>query len=226
MCVKAAEAPDQVAIVLNIEHCEHLNRSKYSFVLLLFLSVLTVQPTVMRVTMMRSQQTCRMDWSEDEVRTLSISIAEVMAIIALVAVDCLAIRIDPFWTFPYLILGGLPMQIALVIGLLRMYRRRKRMEKSLPFLIGFEAVGWISLLMYVVICFRAPVAIDQHLVHTLSFLVDRSVTFPLSTGNLIYRGTLAMSYLSAPQLAAALVAGLVSQRCCKLTHVETGMVHE
>ena len=47
------------------------------------------------------------------------------------------------------------MQIVLVIGLLLMFRRRRRMEKPYPFLIGFEVVGWIGHLIYVVLCLHA-----------------------------------------------------------------------
>ena len=77
----------------------------------------------------------------------SLSIAQMMLVVAVVALDCLLMRLAnsaPRPTLIHLALGGLPMQIALVIGLLRMFRRQRAAEKPLPFLMGFEVAGWIG----------------------------------------------------------------------------------
>ncbi len=155
-------------------------------------------------------------------RLPSFSIAEMMAIIVLVALDCLVIRArqQPL-TWIYLVVGGLPMQSALVSGLFLMFRRRRLSKKWLPFLIGFEVVGWISFLMYVDLCFRAPIAIDQHLQQALNPLLGASGSGPFSLPVLIYRSLLAMSYLTAPQLVVALIAGWISHWWWKRTHPET-----
>ena len=100
-----------------------------------------------------------MDWSQmgrmsrrgDSVKRPSISIAEMMVVVAVVALDCLVIRMARWGpATPYLVFGGPLMQIALVIGLLMMFRRRRRMEKPYPFLVGFEVGGWVGHLIYVV----------------------------------------------------------------------------
>jgi len=140
--------------------------------------------------------------------------------------DCLVMRVasaSPI--IPFLVLGGLPMQIALVIGLPVMFQRRRRREKPLRFLIGFEVVGWICHLIYVVLCFEiAARSIDRHLGETLGPLLRATGFQPFSTASYICRVALAMSYVNAPQLAAALIAGWISQRWWtwwKQTHPQT-----
>jgi hypothetical protein len=155
------------------------------------------------------------------VRHSSFSIAEMMVIIAIFALDCLAARAastPP--TMPFLVLGGLPMQSALVIGLLVMFRLRGRMETPFPFLIGFEVAGWICLLMYVVLCFQTPQSIDMHLIDRLSPMLRATGFRRFSAPDWVIRVGLAVSYLTAPQLASALVAGWISQRWWKQTHPE------
>ena len=68
---------------------------------------------------------------------LSLSIGEMRAIVGIVALGCLAI-----WagrspqSAPYLILGGLPLQSALVIGLFIMIRRRSESRNRFLFYSG------------------------------------------------------------------------------------------
>jgi hypothetical protein len=184
-------------------------------------------PTVAAAKLVWSQ-IVSMNRRDDAVRLPSFSIAEMMAIVAVVALDCLVIRVaSSHPAFPYLILGGLPMQSALVIGLLVMFQRRRRMEKPFPFLIGFEVVGWIGHLIYVILCFQIGArSIDRHLGETLSPLL-RATGFPrFSTPDMIYRFILIMAYVAAPQLAATLVAGWISQRWSKQTHSEPASTHE
>ena len=163
----------------------------------------------------------RLNRRDDAVKRPSFSIAEMMAIVAIVALDCLAIRVtQPAPSLVFLALGGLPMQIALVIGLLLMFRRR-RLEKPFPFLIGFEVVGWICLLIYVVLCFQIPGrSIDRHLGETLGPMLRATGLEPFSTPDMICRFSLLLTYLSAPQLAIALLAGWFSQRWWKQAHPE------
>ena len=93
----------------------------------------------------------------------SFSIAEMMAIVAIVALDCLVLRVAIDIGIPYLILSGSPMQIALVIGLLLIFRRRRQTEKPFSFLIGFEVVGWMGHVIYVVLCLQAVGEMGRHI---------------------------------------------------------------
>jgi hypothetical protein len=169
----------------------------------------------------------RMVWSQmgqmnrrdDALKRPSFSIAEMMAIIAIVALDCLLIRAKQHSvTILFLVLGGSPMQIALMLGLLLMFRRRGRMEKPNSFLIGFEVVGWLCLLIYVVLCFQVSRSIDRHLGDTLGPLLLVTGFRHFSMPDWIIRVGLAMSYLTIPQLTIALVGGWISERWSKRTH--------
>jgi hypothetical protein len=160
------------------------------------------------------------------VKRPSFSIAELMAIVVIVALDCLVMRArQPAPTLIFLALGGLPMQIALVIGLLHMFRRR-RTERPFPFLIGFEVVGWICLLIYAVLCFQVPRSIDGHMGEALGPLLRATGLQPFSPPDWVIRVGLALSYLTAPQLAAALVGGWIRQRWWKQTHSGRVPTHE
>jgi len=132
-----------------------------------------------------------------------------MAIISLVALDCLAIRGRPDLIIYPLIFGGLPMQIVLLIGLLIWFRRGKRGDKPIPFLMGFEVVGWICLLAYVVLCFQAPQSLDQHLSHTLGPVVRAIGVSRISAADIILRIGAAMTYLTMLQLIPTVIAGWV-----------------
>jgi hypothetical protein len=146
-------------------------------------------------------------------RIPSFSIAESMAIVAFAAVDSLEIRVgrsSP--SLRCLIFGSLPMQNALMMGLLFMFQRRRRREIPLPFLVIFEVVGWITLLIYVAVCVRATAAVTWHLTCTLTPLLSTTGFQPYSTADYICRYGFAMSYLAAPQLVTALIAGWISQR--------------
>lgn len=148
-----------------------------------------------------------------------ISIAEIMVIVAIVAVDCLAIRGLPDLVLYPLVFGGLPFQIVLVIGLLVLFGRRKRRDKPLSFLAGIEVVGWIGLLVYVAVCFQAPISLDQHLSRTLGPVV-RAITSQQSAADYICRFGIAMAYLTMLQLIPALVAGWICHRWSKRNPTE------
>ena len=109
----------------------------------------------------------------------SFSIAEVMAIVAIAALDCLAIRMaGSAPAIPFVVFGGFPMQSVLVIGLLRILRRRRRTERPFPFLLGFGVVGWIGHVIYVLLCIQSARAIDVHLGDILIPLLRKSNEIP------------------------------------------------
>jgi hypothetical protein len=162
----------------------------------------------------------RKNQGDDAVRLPSFSIAEMMVLVAIVATDCLAARAGQPVTFVFLVIGGLPMQSALVIGLLLVFRWQRRMEKLLPFLVGFEVGGWIVHVIYVLLCTQAAERIDAHLVNMLDPLLRASGFPPFSTPDWIIWTCLAMFYVTAPQLLIALVAGWISQRLWKQSHAE------
>ncbi len=156
----------------------------------------------------------------------SFSIADMMAIVVLVALDCLAIRMGSALTGEPLVFGGVLTQGALVIGLVLVSRRRRRMEKPLPFLIGFVVVGWICHLAYVAVCILYAEPLTMHLTSTLMPVVS-ATGFERSTWpDLISRIGIIMSYLTALQLVPALVAGVISQWWWKRTHRETMPTHD
>ena len=156
----------------------------------------------------------------------SFSIAEMMVIVAIVALDCLVLRVAIDIGIPYLILSGSPMQIALVIGLLFMFRRRRQTEKSSSFLIGFEVVGWMGHVIYVVLCVQAVGEMDRHIGATPWTLLRAIGWSPLFDHNILFIYCVTISYVTAPQLAAALFAGWLTQRWWKRTHPETVPTHE
>jgi hypothetical protein len=142
------------------------------------------------------------------------SIAEIMAIVAMAALDCLAIRLKGSnSTLRFLIVGGLPMQTVLLVGLLHMYRRRR--EKPSLFLVGFEVAGWMSLLIYASVCVRANESLTWHLSYSLMPLLNATGFRSYSMADYLWRYGIAMSYLTAPQFATALVAGWINQRWSK-----------
>ena len=117
------------------------------------------------------------------------------------------------------------MQSVLVIGLLLMFHRRRRVRKPVPFLLGFEVVGWIGHLVYVALCLQAARSLDRHMVAILAPLLNPTGA-SLARLDWILRFTLGMTYLAAPQLAVALVGGWISHRWWKQTHPERVPTHE
>jgi hypothetical protein len=152
------------------------------------------------------------------VKVLSFSIAEMMVIIAVVAMDLLVIRVaNSGPASPLFVLGGLPMQISLVIGLLLVLRRRRRTEKLSPFLVGFLVVGWIGHLIFAVLCIRAASLIDMRLGNILNPMLN-ATGFP--------RLTLGSFCLSGPQVALGLVGGWIGYRWSKTTTRGPVTAHE
>ncbi len=155
------------------------------------------------------------------VKRPSFSIAEMMAIISIVALDCVAIRAGSPLTVYSLAFGGLPMQLVLVIGLLLVLPRRRQHERELPFLTGFEVVGWVGHLIFVAVCVQAAPSLDRHMVHTLTPLVAAKRFQSNGAADLTCRIGIGMSYLTALQMVPALVAGLISQWWRGKAHPET-----
>ncbi len=134
----------------------------------------------------------------------------------MVALDCLLVQAGlPGLTLALLAIGGSLMQLALVIGLVLMFRRRRRMDGPVAFLIGFEVGGWISLLIYTVLCRQTARSIDGYLGETLAPLLRATGLQRFSTADLVLRVGLAAAYETAPQLAAAVIGGWISEQCWK-----------
>lgn len=185
-----------------------------------------MQPTLVPVRMVSSQMG-RMNRRDDAVKVPSFSIAEVMAIVAIVAMDCLAIRIaGSAPAIPFLVFGGFPMQSVLVIGLLLILRRRRRTGRPFPFLLGFVVVGWIGHVIYVLLSIHAARAMDVHLGDMLGPMLRATGFQRFSVPDWIIRIGLGMAYVTTFQLAPALIAGWISQRWWKQMHPQRGPIHE
>jgi hypothetical protein len=162
-----------------------------------------------------------MNRRDDALKRPSFSIAEMMVVVAILAMDCLAIRMaGSAPAIPFLVFGGLPMQSVLVIGLLRILRRRGRTGRPFPFLLGFVVVGWIAHVIYVFLCTQAARAIDVHLGDMLGPMLRATGFQRFSVPDWIIRISLGMSYLAAPQLVIALVGGWIWQTGSKRTAAE------
>ncbi len=160
-------------------------------------------------------------------RLPSFSIAEMTAIVAIVALDCPVIRVaNSVPAIPLFVLGGLPMQFVLVIGLLVVLERRRRMQESSPFLLGFEIFGSIGHLIYVAFCVRAALSIDTHLVKILTPLLNTTGFKRFSAPDMVVRIILGLSYLAGPQLAIALAGGWIRQPSRKRIDSEPVPVHD
>jgi len=139
-----------------------------------------------------------------------------MAIVALAAVDFWAIRLKgTFSTVRLLVVGGLPMLNILVVGLLLILGRRTRSRISSPFLVAFEVTGWVVLLVFVAVCVQAGESLTVHLTYALSPFLNAMGFRPYSPADFVWRYAVAICYLTAPQLAAAWVAGGITQRWLK-----------
>ncbi len=158
-----------------------------------------------------------MNRGDDAVKRPSFSIAEMMVIVAVVALNCLVLRLQ---AHPAFLIGGLPMQIALVIGLPPAFRWRRSGDKRLPFLIGFEVGGWFSSVILFAVCVFALGSFDKHLRHVLQPFLRGTGFAPFSTPDMIVRIILIACYVTAPQLAIALVGGWICHRWWKRAHPE------
>jgi hypothetical protein len=82
------------------------------------------------------------------------SISTLMAVVLVVALDCMAINmliVRPLFRVPLselILLGALPMANILAIGLLRLWADRNERGQTRPLLVGFEICGWVTLLVF------------------------------------------------------------------------------
>jgi hypothetical protein len=83
------------------------------------------------------------------------SISSLMAVVLVVALDCMAInmlivrRLSGPNLSDLILFGALPMANVLAIGLIRLWADRKGRGRTRPLLVAFEVCGWVSLLVFV-----------------------------------------------------------------------------
>jgi hypothetical protein len=129
-----------------------------------------------------------------------------MAAIALVAIDCVAIRtplLGRTVTEAMLLLGGLPMANILAAGLLTLLRDRSWRRVYRPWLVGFEVVGWTALCLYASCAYYHPDALRETVVHTASPLRA------LASHAFI---AVIMAALALPHIALALLGGWLNRK--------------
>ena len=138
-------------------------------------------------------------------------IAWIMAIIAIAAVDIAVVRavsdhLNP--TLELLALGALPMANVLAFGMLAGFGGRDRR----PFLLGFESFGALALAVYIVLaCYFTMETIVPFISLFLNPLVP-IVGLERSSAVMVVEYSAATVVLTLPQLAFALLGGLLSRR--------------
>jgi hypothetical protein len=89
------------------------------------------------------------------------SISSLMAVVLVVALDCMAINmlivrpLFPVNLSDLILFGALPMANILAIGLIRVWADRDGRGRTRPFLVDFEVCGWVTLLVFVTIAVLA-----------------------------------------------------------------------
>jgi hypothetical protein len=129
-----------------------------------------------------------------------------MALVGLAAFDCMAIR-TPLSGLPVvaamLLLGGLPMVNLLAIGLLLLLPGRLGGGGARPSVVGFEVVGWSTLLLYAAFASHRPEALREAAVVALGSLRTQ--------GNAAFL-TAVMVALLLPQVSLSLLGGWLNGR--------------
>jgi hypothetical protein len=157
-----------------------------------------------RIVEMRSGQ--HMTFAQvTAMKHLRFSISALMAVVLLVALDCMTFNIllnRPLFDrnlSEVVFFGALPMANILAIGLIRLLTERNRRGRTRPFLVGFEGFGGVALLLFVACTWGAAEPIHHG--------VD-DVLRPLSLrpGNPLFLAG-AVTLLLLPQLALASVGG-------------------
>ncbi len=146
-----------------------------------------------------------------------ISIAWVMEIVILVAVDLAAFRaafraangttsLPPIGTLigVLVVYGAMPMASILVFGIPTLIKMFRRNDKSRPFLMGFEAAGWEIVLTYTVASVLSPFWVAGNLELLAGEVVQ---LIPASMRESIVVVMLLMLLIMLPQLAVALMGG-------------------
>ncbi len=138
------------------------------------------------------------------------SIWSLMAVVLLVALDCMAINMFlgrlpfPASLSELIFLGALPMANLLAIGLFRLWKERNGRGRTRPFLVGFEVFGGVALLLFFVCIWVAPDSLHDGVGGYLRSLSLRPGDPLLFTG--------AVAILLLPQLALASVGGWLVSR--------------
>ncbi len=84
------------------------------------------------------------------------SISSLMAVVLVIALDCMAINmfmVRRLFRVPLselIVVGALPMANILAIGLIRLWADRKGRGRTRPFLVGFEVCGLVTLHFFVI----------------------------------------------------------------------------
>jgi hypothetical protein len=148
------------------------------------------------------------------VNEVRLSILGVMAIVALAAVDCLALR--RFYvpgSRSILLVGGLlPLVNLLAIGMFAGLRGLVARRRCPGFLVGFQAFGWTAAAAYAIAAV-SPSAFDlampylDELTGKLGLFNDGS-----SPSFLVFEGLCCSAALSAPLIAFGLVGGYLAHR--------------
>jgi hypothetical protein len=140
------------------------------------------------------------------------SIASIMAIVVIAAIDFAAIRAldgtSAEWA-GLIAFGSLPMASILVIGIPSLVKGFWGRGKFHPFLIGFEVVGWTVLLAYTGASMLFPSFINETLSKGMGALGIAESPDPVWQVWMILAVVL---FLLLPQLVAALIGGWLNQR--------------
>jgi hypothetical protein len=154
----------------------------------------------------------------DAVKLPRFSIAWIMTIVVVAAIDFAAIRaLDGTNTIigGLMAIGSMPMAGILVLGILSLVRAIMGRGEIRPFLIGFEVVGWTVLLLYTgsPILFPESVAgaIDSAAL-SLMRLIGLDTVGGLDPSWQLFGLFLFVLILLLPQLAFALIGSWLNQR--------------
>jgi hypothetical protein len=135
------------------------------------------------------------------------SISSLMAVVLVVALDCMAINmliVRPLFRVPLselILLGALPMTNVQAIGLIPLWADRNGRGRTRPLLVGFEICGWVTLLVFV-----ACAVLATRSFHTVVGEIVRSL-LRRPEEPLFLIVAVAAAILLLPQLALALVGG-------------------
>ena len=138
-------------------------------------------------------------------RHFRLSISALMAIVLLIALDCMAFNIllnRPFFErqlSEVVFFGALPMANILAIGLFRLLTERNRRGRTRSFLVGFEVFGGVVLVVFLACTWVAADPIHHGVDDVLRPLF-------LRPGNPLFLVG-AVTLLLLPQLALASVGG-------------------
>lgn len=154
----------------------------------------------------------------DTMKLPRFSIAWIMAIIVVAAVDLAAIRaLDGTQTVigALIIIGSMPMASILMLGIPNLVRGSTGRSTVRPFLVGFEAVGWMVLLVYTgsAIVFAESVAgaVDLSARFLMSLIGWDTANESDPAWQLVGLFVVVLLLL-LPQLFVALVGGWLNQR--------------